>query len=283
MKVLLFVALLLPVCVGRRSSSYSGGGYNGKTQYDSTTCSCVQGGGRNGRDYCQVWNCSPQTKNAKCFPPSTQVLTTEGSKPITQLSVGDELLYIDSEKNIQKTALIDWLHVEYETSITYLRVHTAKGELRVSTQHLVWRANGDAGFVAAEELQKGDLVVMSVPDGGVQEVRIEKLEETIENGMYAPLTMSGQLTANGFSVSCYAHNAHQEASHIAMAPLRAWYKLKSWAGSGTQVATNVVQEDDPTDILDEPETAPKPKPKEGVHWYAAGLSKIAHGLGLYKE
>jgi hypothetical protein len=124
-----------------------------------------------------------------CFPPNVELKRLEAGKWVDVLmqdiSIGDTVM--DGEG--RETKVLSWLHKDPDTLVKYFDI----AGLRISPDHLVKTPDG---FQKAKDAQTVFLY-------GKETNAVRRSFYT--KGMYAPLTESGTLLVDGFSVSCYAN------------------------------------------------------------------------------
>lgn len=148
-----------------------------------------------------------------CFP-ATAVVLSEGGHHIkmADLKIGTKI-HAGGHRNDRVT---NFIHVERDEEVTFLRLITQKGTLELSPNHLVFvkAADGTRTSQLAETVRTGDMLLHR--DGLAEVAAIEPFKS---RGLYAPLTGSGELEVNGFSTSCYASFPSHTAAHAVMLPL----------------------------------------------------------------
>jgi len=87
-----------------------------------------------------------------CFSAKTHVLTEKGSKPITDVKIGDTVLTVDSRGNPSLN------HVVKTYEFTNNHYYLINGEIKVTQLHRFFTSNG---WKRARDLQLGDLIQTS--------------------------------------------------------------------------------------------------------------------------
>jgi len=102
-------------------------------------------------------------------------------------------------------------HFDADAFASYIELITASEKrLKMTTTHLMAKLNADdqTEFVHASQIQVGDRILTS----GGQIENVARLDESVEKGVYAPLTVEGTVIVNNMVASCYAnYNSHQVA------------------------------------------------------------------------
>lgn len=123
----------------------------------------------------------------------------------------------------QMDTVTNFIHRDENIKSTFLRLHTPKGALELSPNHLLFARNGSSTqSVLARDVRigttllhrDGEAMVIDpyytrvlcpcgrCPAGGVRQVT--SIDAFTDHGAYAPMTWSGELEVNGFAVSAYA-------------------------------------------------------------------------------
>jgi len=104
-------------------------------------------------------------------------------------------------------------HHDAEAYAAYIEMFTAtEKSIKMTSTHLMAKLNteGQTEFVHAQEIEVGDRVLTTE---GVETVA--RLEESIEKGVYSPLTVEGTVIVNNVVASCYAnYNSHAVAHMV---------------------------------------------------------------------
>ncbi|VDD77476.1 unnamed protein product [Mesocestoides corti] len=197
-----------------------------------------------------------------CFPGSAKALSTAGSPiPLSALRVGDSIMTLDSATNtLRLTQVIAFIHRdEHQYSpwieIVYVRAGASTtGTLRLTANHIVYRWVGEKTAVFASDVRPHDKIACDFARSDilcqVKEVRFRNSTHA-DVGVYAPLTLTGDMIVDGVYVSCFAHVHSEWLARLAMLPLRLKHALFG--------VTSTV-------------------PQTGVHRYADWLLQIARFL-----
>jgi hypothetical protein len=156
-----------------------------------------------------------------CFSKSNLV-EAQGKGIITMasLEVGD---VIRTTNNNDSSRVIAFMHNDPLQEVEYLQIYTDASAvpLEISKQHLVYLGNDHLGLVPAKDLNVGDVLSTGQIVTQVQSVK--------RQGLFAPLTESGNLWVSGVHASCYVSVLDEIvvppvlqvlASHALLAPLR---------------------------------------------------------------
>ncbi len=140
---------------------------------------------------------------------------------MAELQIGQEIKTLDPNGGVKFTEVIAFLHKIPTGSHTFLRF-ALEGDFEVTLtpEHLIYVTPRKAlarQVVFAKDVKVGDKLVTS---GGIMKSVI-KITTVSEVGLYAPLTVDGDLFADGVLASCYAHVRSHGLGHLMMSPVRA--------------------------------------------------------------
>ncbi|VDM61028.1 unnamed protein product [Angiostrongylus costaricensis] len=147
----------------------------------------------------------------QCFSGDMKVETPSGSKAVKDVVVGDMVLTID-ESMATFSPVIMFLHkLEHEEAV-FLHIHTDYGEsLKLTANHLMYVANCDRGtplrLIAAKNAQVDQCVFVTENRSKLIQRRISSIAKVTERGIYAPLTVTGDIVVNRYLVSCHSNIA----------------------------------------------------------------------------
>jgi hypothetical protein len=155
-----------------------------------------------------------------CFPNKATVQTkTRGTVPISELSVGDEVMTGKGFAEVMFFAV----H-KPEADAEHLKITTSTRTLVVSASHGLFDA--DSHPILAGKVKVGDIL----HSAGV----VDQIEKVKAKGLIAPITTTGTLVVDGVTTSDYgpfAQRVGHGVAHAAMAPIR----FLRWAFPGWSV------------------------------------------------
>lgn len=96
----------------------------------------------------------------------------------------------------------------------FIRISTTLGNLTASPDHLIFKHTG--AMLIAADVRVGH--VLAHLSGGA---RVITLSTVYAQGLYNPLTSSGELVVDGFRVSAYTATVPPKSAHSFLVPLRA--------------------------------------------------------------
>lgn len=154
---------------------------------------------------CMAWEQLGGVKTpTTCFPGSATVTTRHGSKAMSDLALGDEILGVDhASGEVVFSPVRAWIHREVSTETAMSAVGTKEGVLVASPRHNL-ATKGGSRYVFAGELQAGDALLRA--DG--TSVAVNSVTETMGQGLYAPLTWTSNFFVGGpeMRASVLAHS-----------------------------------------------------------------------------
>lgn len=143
-------------------------------------------------------------KLGNCFSGATIVKTKRGEIPMAELQVGDHVMCFDPKSQERHwSEVMTFIHRDPELVSPFLCFNIGnKTALRVSTNHRVFLSDGTDKL--ALELFIGDSLILL--DGSF--AKITEIETICSKGVFAPLTSSGVIVADGVVCSCHADLPH---------------------------------------------------------------------------
>jgi len=133
---------------------------------------------------------------------------------ISKLSKGDVVKAFDMTSNKQIfSRFVGYSHADAQAVAKFVEVQTSgQKSVKLSDKHLIARRNldGNTEMVFAKQLSVGDVVLTE----GEHMETVTSMEETIEQGVFAPLTEEGTVIVSGVVASCYANYQSHEVAHL---------------------------------------------------------------------
>lgn len=179
-------------------------------------------------------NVSINSNNSYCFPKNATVLTSNGSKSMRYLNIGEKILCLSQNGSPIFSEVIAFIHHEPNQSGKYLTISTECGtSITLSPNHLTFIASSKPGHplktqpILAANVKPGHyLVSWSAELHWPVLTVVASVYTTVEQGMYAPLTRCGVLLVDGIMASCYANTEKHSLAHHAFALLRIYTSLR---------------------------------------------------------
>ena len=188
----------------------------------------------------------PNLSNASCFPSGSvvKVQNRDGEvkqKKMTNLDVEDKVMGWDQKRNRTVfTKVIMFAHLEPDAvDVEYLKI-TLEDENRItlSGNHLVM-VGKQKRAILARKLKPGDIVFRVDENRKISPKKVLEVEKVIEQGIFCPITLSGNVMVDNVLASCYASVedyvlfkglvkiSAQNMAHLGLMPMRALHKLRS--------------------------------------------------------
>lgn len=125
--------------------------------------------------------------------------------------------------------------LDRQTSLTsdFVRLTTESGHsVTLTPYHLLYRSHSNCTSerlpVFAKDISVGDWLLQIATCGGIEPTRVVSVARTVGAGVFAPLTLEGNLVVDNLMASCYAGTENEWLAHSSLLPLRLLYKLRSW-------------------------------------------------------
>lgn len=150
-----------------------------------------------------------------CFPGSVKVITRQGLTLMKDLTIGDEVMTASG----QYSPVYFFSHRSKTSVHSFIKLTTEEGKLTLSRSHYVYTEGNS--MKSAGSIRVGDRVMIA--GDSTEPVLVVGVEEVQDIGLYNPHTMSGDLLADGFKVSCYTRTVNPLIAHALLGPIRAAY------------------------------------------------------------
>ena len=221
-----------------------------------------------------VLDSSIAIKTGGCYPGDSLVRLADGrTSTMDQLSVGDQVLAMDTQGQLTYSDVILKMHTDTQTPVTYYTIHTDSGRtLTVTPGHLVYVSESndtkapDATPIFASRIAVGDYIFHG-SDTSVTPLRVTKINAVVKRGAYAPLTAHGTIVVDDVITSCYAMIDNHALAHWALWPVRMYRHVQRFLLGMASL--------DHRDCCDDVTSASRCACWEGVHWYIS----LLHDLG----
>jgi len=154
------------------------------------------------------------TSAGSCFAPDMTVETQDrGVISVANIREGDVLkAWSLTESREVFSRFTGYQHDSAEEYARYNELITeSEKSLKMTEGHLMGKLNADdqTEFVFASQIKVGDRVLTS----GGQVERIARLDESVEKGVYAPMTAEGTVMVNNMVASCYSNYQSHTLAH----------------------------------------------------------------------
>ncbi|XP_023216466.1 sonic hedgehog protein-like isoform X2 [Centruroides sculpturatus] len=186
-------------------------------------------------------------KSGGCFHGDSEVYTSEGIRKMSELK-------------------IDW---DPNKKRQFYVLKTERGrEITLTPSHLIFSSPKNGTYVNAmftRDIRLGDYIYTRDEHANILPDRVISIVTITDTGVYAPLTLQGNIVVDGVVASCYAVINDQNIAHWAFFPVRVYDNLKNLY----KKIYNFFQLKERTTIII------NRNPITGIHWYAKSLYFIA--------
>lgn len=206
-------------------------------------------------------------KSGGCFQGDSVVLTIDGAKKISELDIGSEVLTANRDGTFIYSQIILFLDWDPYKSRQFYVLHTNTGRnITLTPSHLIFVVNGNkTRAVFTRDVRPGQFILAKhFEQSSVSPELVTNVTAIIRTGVYAPLTVQGNLVVDGFVASCYAIINDQTLAHWAFFPVRV-----------AEIAMRMTWKILEKFHLMERTSPIKRTPDPGIHWYAKSLYFVA--------
>ena len=188
----------------------------------------------------------PEHRKRECFPTSSvlKVQNKDGEvkqKKMANLDVGDEVMGWDVKRNQTVfTKVIMFAHLAPDAvDVEYLKISLEDGnKITLSGNHLVM-VGKQTKAILARKVKSGDTLFSVDENREISPKKVLAVENVIEQGIFCPVTLSGNVIVDNVLASCYASVedyvllkglvkiSAQNMAHLGLMPMRALHKLRS--------------------------------------------------------
>ena len=188
----------------------------------------------------------PDLDEDGCFPSrsAVKVQNKDGEvkqKKMANLDVGDKVMGWDQKRNQTVfTKVIMFAHLAPDAvDVKYLKITLEDGsEITLSGNHLVM-VGKQTKAVLARKVKPGDIFFSVDENQEVSPKKVLAVEKVIEQGIFCPITLSGNVIVDNVLASCYASVedhvllkglvkiSAQNMAHLGLMPMRVLHKLRS--------------------------------------------------------
>ena len=229
-----------------------------------------------------------------CFPGSSTVMLKNGERrEMKDLQVGDSVRSIDSDGKTTFSPVILFIDINENHVGEFYVIHTESGHsISLTEEHLIYKKtqnddeqinsanvksnrsemimNNDdftkmAYFksfppVFAYDVKEGDFVLVLDKKEGLKSIKVKRVQKTVNEGQYAPLTLEGNILVDDVLASCYTTVSYEWVGHAVFSPIRFLYKITQY------LPFSQIKLDDAN---------LRKRNNQNLHWYAKGLNNFA--------
>jgi DNA-binding transcriptional regulator YdaS (Cro superfamily) len=184
--------------------------------------------------------------SAICFPSGSvvQVQSKDGEvkqKKMANLDVGDKVMAWDEKRNKAVfSKVMMFAHLAPDAmAVEYLKITLEDGnKITLSDNHLVM-VGKQKKAVLARKVKPGDILFSVDENREISPKKVLAVEKVVEQGIYCPITVHGNVIVDNVLASCYASVedhvllkgvvkiSAQSMAHLGLMPMRALHKLRS--------------------------------------------------------
>ena len=181
-----------------------------------------------------------------CFPSRSvvKIQNKDGGvkqKKMANLVVGDKVMCWDQKRNQTVfTKVIMFAHLAPDAvNVEYLKITLEDGnEITLSGNHLVM-VGKQTKAILARNVKPGNILFSVDENREISPKKVLVVEKVVEQGIFCPITMSGNVIIDNVLASCYASVedhvllkglvkiSAQNMAHLGLMPMRALHKLRS--------------------------------------------------------
>ena len=177
----------------------------------------------------KLWVQKIMGEKGGCFPGSAMFIDKHGrQRDMSSMCVDDEVQVIANNK-VRFEPVITFIHRQPEVLQEFLQITTEKNNiLKITEDHLLFAERTDkATAIPARDVKVGDTLYVRAVYSVEKDV-VLSISKVYEEGVYAPVTISGTILVNNVHTSCYFDVLSHEWSHRAMGVARAVYYVSPW-------------------------------------------------------
>ena len=164
-----------------------------------------------------------------CFPGSAIFIDKHGrQRNMSTMRIDDEVQVI-ANNEIRFEPVITFIHRQPEVMQEFLQITTERNNiLKITEDHLLFvEKTGKAKAIPARDVKVGDTLFVRAVHSAEKDA-VLSITKVYDEGVYAPVTLSGTILVNNVHTSCYFDVLSHEWSHRAMVVARAVHYVSPW-------------------------------------------------------
>ena len=164
-----------------------------------------------------------------CFPGSAIFIDKHGrQRNMSTMRIDDEVQVI-ANNEIRFEPVITFIHRQPEVMQEFLQITTERNNiLKITEDHLLFvEKTGKAKAIPARDVKVGDTLFVRAVHSAEKDA-VLSITKVYDEGVYAPVTLSGTILVNNVHTSCYFDVLSHEWSHRAMGVARAVHYVSPW-------------------------------------------------------
>ncbi len=128
--------------------------------------------------------------------------------------------------------VVAFLDRQTDVRADFLRLTTEHSSVTVTPYHLLYRSCANCSAIQrlptfAKDIRVGDWLLQLTGAGQFEPGRVVSVTETVGDGLFAPLTLEGNVVVDSLVASCYAGTQAEWLAHLSLWPLRFLHSLTS--------------------------------------------------------
>ena len=149
-------------------------------------------------------------------------------RDMSSMRVDDEVQVI-ANNEIRCEPVITFIHRQPEVMQEFLQITTERNNiLKITEDHLLFvETTGKAKAIPARDVKVGDTLFVRAVHSAEKDA-VLSINKVYDEGVYAPVTLSGTILVNNVHTSCYFDVLSHEWSHRAMGVARAVHYVSPW-------------------------------------------------------
>ena len=170
-----------------------------------------------------------EVEEGGCFPGSAMFIDKNGrQRDMSSMRVDDEVQVI-ADNNIRFEPIIAFIHRQPEVMQEFLQITTERNNiLKITEDHLLFvEKTSRATAIPARDVKVRDTLYVRAGNS-VEKDAVLSISKVYEEGVYAPVTLSGTILVNNVHTSCYFDVLSHDWSHRAMGVARAVHYVSPW-------------------------------------------------------
>ena len=189
--------------------------------------------------------------------------------PLSDLTVGDQVLTMDASGRLVYSEVLMFLDRDRSSQAAFYTIHTDNGHnISLTPSHMIYVGNSrdlnpnEVQPIFAKDVVEGQYVYTVAESHVVEISQVSRISMRTEVGYHAPLTKHGTIVVDDVITSCYARINSQTIAHLSFAPVRMLRYISELLWKHDTSWHLLFDSSHQTD--------------GGVHWYAKLLQSIAH-------
>ena len=178
---------------------------------------------------CLIGMMTDIAKDSGCFPGSAIFIDKHGrQRNLSSMRIDDEVQVITNNE-FRFEPVITFIHRQPEVMQEFLQITTERNNiLKITEDHLLFvEKTGKAKAIPARDVKVGDTLFVRAVHSAEKDA-VLSISKVYDEGVYAPVTLSGTILVNNVHTSCYFDVLSHEWSHRAMSVARAVNYVSPW-------------------------------------------------------